>query len=229
MSEPESSSGEPAQRNPGRDPDPGATLPSSGKQAIRKRMIQLRMQQAPSDARRKSERIAVHLLASPLFSNARTVLAYATTRSEVQTLAILEKAISHPAKTLSLPRVTDPAALAMDAYRVTSLRDLVPGSFGIPEPVPARAALVEPGTIDLVLVPGLAFDRSGHRLGYGKGFYDVYLKRLRKSSQNSSKAIAVGVCFAFQLAALVPADAHDVAVDYVVTEDGLLSCSPLLR
>jgi 5-formyltetrahydrofolate cyclo-ligase len=84
------------------------------------------------------------------------------------------------------------------------------GSLGIPEPSPAAAELVP----DILLVPLAAFDRAGHRIGYGAGHYDVTLAHLRKVKA----IIAVGVAFSVQEIKAVPMQPHDVALDYVLTE-----------
>jgi len=111
-------------------------------------------------------------------------------------------------------RLALPAVMARGkslAFRIWSPDDrLMLGPLGIPEPSPAAAEVIP----DIMLVPLAAFDRAGHRIGYGAGHYDFTLAHLRKT-----KAIAaIGVAFAAQEIALVPALQHDVALDYVLTE-----------
>ncbi len=89
---------------------------------------------------------------------------------------------------------------------------LVAGPWDLLEPDPARCGLVEPGEIDLICVPGLAFTEAGMRLGRGGGFYDRFLRRLRPG------ALKIGVCFKAQLVPEIPHEPHDIAVDRVVTE-----------
>lgn len=105
----------------------------------------------------------------------------------------------------------------LDFRWVESPADLVPGSFGILEPPPG--AEVASG-FDLVLVPGLAFDRLGRRLGRGRGFYDRFLITL------PPEVPTAGVCPGFRLVSAVPTKSHDVAVRYVVTENELISVPP---
>jgi 5-formyltetrahydrofolate cyclo-ligase len=93
-------------------------------------------------------------------------------------------------------------------HAVTRLAELQPGAFGIPEPS-ASAPEVEP---QVLVVPGLAFDRSGHRLGYGGGFYDRYLCR--------SRALTIGIALAAHVCDPLPAEPHDQAVSWLVTEAG---------
>jgi hypothetical protein len=92
---------------------------------------------------------------------------------------------------------------------ISSLRELTPGKFNIPEPPMDVKRVVK--SIDVVFVPGLAFDLFGYRIGYGGGFYDRFL-----SKNPSSKKI--GICFSFQLFSELPHDPFDVPVDYIVTD-----------
>ena len=86
-----------------------------------------------------------------------------------------------------------------------------PGAFGIEEPGP-QAELCDPGELDLIVVPGVAFTAAGQRMGRGRGYYDRYL------SQPGVRAVKVGVCFAHQLVVSLPVEPHDVTMDRVVTD-----------
>ena len=113
-------------------------------------------------------------------------------------------------KTLVLPRV-DAAARVLVLHRVADLDgDVVPGFRGIPEPSPDLPT-VRPADVDCALVPGVAFDDDGRRLGYGGGYYDRLLPQLRPGVPRIAGA------FDLQIVDHVPAGAHDVAVDVVVT------------
>ncbi len=116
---------------------------------------------------------------------------------------------------LALPVVTAPdAPLAFRSWRPDDL--LVAGGYGIPEPAPS-APLVRPA---VVLVPLLAFDRAGHRLGQGAGHYDRTLAALRMPG--SAPVLAVGLAFAAQEVPAVPASVHDQRLDWIVTEQGAI-------
>jgi 5-formyltetrahydrofolate cyclo-ligase len=136
------------------------------------------------------------------------VSGYSPIRSEIDPVPLLRALAARGAR-LALPAVM--ARGKSLAFRVWSPDDrLMLGPLGIPEPSPAAAEVVP----DIMLVPLAAFDRSGHRIGYGAGHYDFTLAHLRKT-----KAIAaVGLAFAVQEIELVPALQHDVALDYVLTE-----------
>lgn len=100
----------------------------------------------------------------------------------------------------------------IDFYRVRAWSDLVPGSFGVREPDPERCSLVPMSEIEFLLVPGVAFDRHGGRLGRGGGFYDRLLEQLPKSVPR------VGAFFACQELTEVAREAHDQPLDRVITE-----------
>ena len=99
----------------------------------------------------------------------------------------------------------------MDAVRLYAREDLAPGAFGILEP---RGEVVPPEEIDLVLCPGLAFDRRGGRLGYGGGYYDRYLGKVH--------AFLLGICYTDCIVGAVPTGAHDVFMDALACETGIL-------
>ena len=130
--------------------------------------------------------------------------------SEWDTHALLEAALAR-AKTVALPRVNR-ATRMLDICAITRLEhDAAPGYRGIPEPG-AHCALIDIASIDWVLVPGVAFDPDGHRIGYGGGYYDRLLPLLRADARR------VAAAFELQLVERVPAASHDVTVDAVVTE-----------
>ena len=136
------------------------------------------------------------------------VTGYAPIRSEIDPLPLMRKLAAGGAK-LALPSVTARGQSLI--FRAWSPNDrLLLGPLGIPEPSPAAAEVVP----DVMLVPLAAFDRLGHRIGYGAGYYDHTFSHLRKI-----KAIAgIGLAFAVQEIEAVPALSHDVALDYVLTE-----------
>jgi 5-formyltetrahydrofolate cyclo-ligase len=107
--------------------------------------------------------------------------------------------------------VTDPDVDELLFSHVHDLRELRPGTFGVPEPAP-ESLRPHQGPFDVVLIPGCLFDLSGNRLGYGRGFYDRFLASVK------GLVPLVGVAFEAQLAESVPMDTHDVPVDALVTE-----------
>ena len=132
---------------------------------------------------------------------------------EVATRPILERAWSED-KRIACPKVEwRPRGLV--SYAVTAADQLVEGRGGLLEPDPERARPVEEG-FDLVLVPGLAFDRRGGRIGYGAGFYDRFLEE--------TDALKVALAYSLQVIDSVPVEPHDVPVDRILTEDESIVC-----
>jgi len=173
----------------------------------------LRVRQAQSDVRHSeaSRRVQDRFLGLEGFRASAEVAIYAPIRREVGTERIFSAARAG-GKRVSFPRVrTDTRAL--EFFPVEQWADLAPGSFGILEPNAADGCAVEPRSIDVIAVPGVAFDAAGHRLGYGGGFYDRLL-----GDPVSRPRCVVGLGFDFQLLDVVPNDASDASVDWVVTE-----------
>jgi 5-formyltetrahydrofolate cyclo-ligase len=158
---------------------------------------------------RASAAIVAALHALPEIAAARMVFCFASFRSEVDTLPFIEDCL-RAGKAVAVPRVLGPRH--MEAFLVTRpATDLVTGTWGIPEPRETLLRL-DPQRIDAVVLPGLAFDTSGGRIGYGGGFYDTYLPRLHHTVPR------IGVAFEVQLVDHVPRDGHDHRVDVIVTE-----------
>lgn len=153
----------------------------------------------------------------PTWQRARGVLSYMAFGSELD-LDELHRELQQQGRLLVAPRV--PArGRALELRQVVDLtQDLAPSRWGIPEPLPERCPLVDPAQIDLVLVPGVAFDRTGNRLGYGAGFYDRLFQRLPPS------VLRVACVQDALLVDRVPAEPHDAPVDLLLTESMALVC-----
>ncbi|MEY4267708.1 MAG: hypothetical protein RIS90_2243 [Pseudomonadota bacterium] len=153
----------------------------------------------------------------PAWQRARGVLSYMAFGSELD-LDELHRELLQQGRLLVAPRV--PAqGRALELRQLVDLsQDLAPSRWGIPEPLPERCPLVDPAQIDLVLVPGVAFDRTGNRLGYGAGLYDRLGQRLPPS------ALRLACVQDALLVDRVPAEPHDAPVDLLVTESMALVC-----
>lgn len=163
-----------------------------------------------------SDRVALHLTSMRAFQRARCIMMYASFRSEVDTWRLIRRAAAG-GKSVYLPR-TNVSHRELVPVRVElrngSLEGLVQGPYGIWEP---RGPQADPCSLDMVCVPALAFDRMGYRLGYGGGFYDRFLDRLRPET------VTVGLSYAAQLIERAPRDGHDLPVDFVVTDEGVIA------
>lgn len=165
----------------------------------------------PDERGAASRSIVEKVTALEAYRRAGVVMAYAGIGSEVGTDTFL-RSVLRGGKTLVLPRVNR-AAKALELYEVGDLaRDLEPGVWGIPEPRPDPGAAVELVAVDFALVPGVAFDRRGGRLGHGAGFYDKLL------GSTERRPLLVAGAFEVQVVERIPVERHDVFLDFVATE-----------
>lgn len=173
--------------------------------------VRARLERLSAQARRTSDRaLFARFLALPEVARAETVLLYHGMRGEPETAQLLP-ALWAAGKRLALPRCTGPGR--MEARLVEAGTPLVRHRFGMLEPGEDCPA-ADPETLDLVLVPGLAFDRLGGRLGQGGGFYDRFLPRCR--------GVRAALCRSAFLLERVPREEHDQGVDLIVTEETVL-------
>jgi 5-formyltetrahydrofolate cyclo-ligase len=187
----------------------GAAL-HEAKLALRREVL-ARRDALPADVRAAaSAAIAQRVAALPEFAAASAVLLTLAFRSEWNTRPLVSAALA-ASKTVVVPRV-DRQTRMLELHSIADPeRDVVPGPLDIPEPRPERPQ-VPRDAIDFVLVPGVAFDLDGRRLGYGGGYYDRLLPLL------AARAARVAGAFDIQIVERVPAASHDVRVDAIVTE-----------
>lgn len=183
----------------------------SNKANLRREILTHRDALPAASVEKLGEVFAARLLSLPLWQAARCPALYMSFGGEASTRRILE-ACFLAKRHVALPRVEE-AELRL--HLVTSFDDLVPGKFGILEPR-AEAPRVEPGEPDLFVVPGVAFDRRGHRVGYGKGYYD----RLLELTGAPTLALAYG----FQIVHRIPEEPHDRRMSFILTPDELVDC-----
>jgi 5-formyltetrahydrofolate cyclo-ligase len=185
------------------------------KRALRQLMRARREGLGPAERVLASRQAAGLLATVPEFQMAKVFAAFVPTRGEIDLSPAIEERVGAGAR-LVLPRVF-PDPPRMRFFAVTAETPLRPGSYGILEP-PADAPEVAAAELDLLLVPGLAFDADGRRLGYGGGYYDETARRLRGAALNPGRGFLVGVGFDFQVIPSCPAGEADVAIDCVVTD-----------
>ena len=191
----------------------GAPL-REAKQAMRTRIAAVRDALDPSWRTWSSDAMVRRIAALPTFVAARTVLLTAPFRSEWDAAPLIDIALA-TGKTVVLPRVDEPARMLALCRIRDAKRDIVAGYRGLPEPAP-HCEHVPAAAIDWVLVPGIAFDRAGARLGYGGGYYDRMLPLLPE------RAARVAGAFSAQIVDEVPSAPHDIRMDTVVTEGSVL-------
>jgi len=182
------------------------------KRRLRRSIAQGRRAVAADEAARVAEQIASRLLAEVVVRRARRIALYAALPDEVPSRPLFD-ALTTLHKTLLLPRVLRENELAFAV--VTDWSALRPGRYGVLEP-PVLAVTIEPEEGDLVLVPGVAFDRAGNRLGRGKGCYDRAFP-----SGAARPPLLMGVAYDLQVVDAVPHAARDRRMDAVVTQSEL--------
>lgn len=178
------------------------------KAALRTMMRARLGQLSPEEHQARSVQVALQLVANPFWAVARRVLLFAPLPVEPD-LDLLWLGESLAGKQCAYPRVE---GTTMRLYFVEHVSELEPTRWGLREPVPVAAREADVRDFDLILVPGLAFDQSGGRLGRGGGFYDRLLADRDRAS------MVVGVAFEFQVVAQLPHGPHDAKLDCLCTD-----------
>lgn len=181
---------------------------NAAKRALRTACKAQRLRLSAEEKARLDKAVADKLFALSAYRNARTLLCYVSTEIEVDTRAILAHALS-VGKTVAVPRCIANSR-EMDFYILPDLSALLRGAYGILEPAPARCEKLTDLSTGLCIVPALSYDKSGYRLGFGKGYYDRFLSRF----SGQTVGLAYENCFVQSL----PHDAFDRRVDVVLTE-----------
>lgn len=161
-----------------------------------------------------SRKITSYVLGHPFFCDAPEIYCYASWKEEVSTAELIRTSLKL-GKKVALPKVLDGNTMLF--YYINTPSELIPGYQGILEPA-ADVQRIADNPAALMIVPGLVFDKSGNRIGYGKGFYDAYLACHPEIKR-------IGLAFSIQCTESVPADPHDIRMDEVITEKGCyMSC-----
>ena len=182
---------------------------------FRKQALKMRSELFSSAEEKKAadSKIFENLKSSGLIGKAELVLTYVSYRDEADTLKLIEYLLEEGI-TVAVPRCRKQGQ--MDFFTIKSLGDLKPSSMGIPEPEYDERNLVRDFTGALCIVPGTAFDLKGNRTGYGGGYYDRFL--------SSEKDVTpAGICYSPLIFDSVPSEAHDISVDYIITEKGIIN------
>ena len=184
------------------------------KAELRQRLLAQRAMLTPAEIEQHSAVIATYVCALPAFCASHTVMVYMALPQEVQTMQIITQA-RQAQKRVAVPviRGRDLIAVAL-SEAPTQLRR---GRFGILEPRGTQC-VIHPQEIGCIAVPGLAFDARGGRLGFGKGYYDRFLKQLPATTSR------YGLAFGIQVVPCVPQAPHDICMHGIVTEQGCIPC-----
>lgn len=169
------------------------------------------------DILKKSKDIIAKLNELEPVKAAKKIMCYVSFGSEVYTHDAINSWLSE-GKIVCVPLVIKASAKekSMAAVKISSFKELAPGTFGVLEPPFAQSNIVESGSVDVVIVPGCAFDLGKNRIGYGAGYYDRFFSGINSSCQK------IGICFDFQIKENIPAEEHDVPLDILVTEKRII-------
>lgn len=182
------------------------------KKEIRKRVLAARDTLSPGKRMAKSREIEERLFSLSEFKSARVILFFASFRSEVDTGPMIRRALAF-GKRVVLPKVK---GTELVLHEISDLdKDVSPGTWGIPEPHEPRPVMLE--EIDLIIVPGAAYDEQGNRAGYGAGFYDKLLAAFKKTT--------VALAFESQIVPNIPTEMHDIPIKKIVTERRIIEAN----
>ena len=181
------------------------------KSQLKESILEKRNSLSKEEITEKSSKIKNNLFNLDHYKKSKTMMSFVSFNSEVNTHDIIKNALKD--KTVVVPKV---AHHEIEPSVIIDFDNLVPsGRFGILEPIETMKIAYK--NIGLVLVPGIVFDKDGHRIGYGFGHYDRFLAKV-------PKAIKIGLCFDFQVVDKIPREMHDVPVDMIVTEKRVVNC-----
>jgi len=183
------------------------------KEILRKEIKEKRRKHIKEEQRKKSKEIKEKLLSVKEYREAKTVLFYVSYNGEVFTHEMIKEALKDKKIVVPISNVeTQTLCLSI----LESWDDLEPSSYSILEPKKECIREISIDEIDIVIVPGVAFDLNGNRMGHGKGYYDKLLAKI--------KTTTIGLCFEFQLVEKIQTESHDKPVDIIITENRTIYC-----
>ena len=185
------------------------------KENLREKYLNERSQIPQTKISSWSKKINSHFFNLPQLKNAKKIMAYASMRKEIETFDLLEKLLDQ-GYLLYLP-FTRKDVGDLGTAQINDLdSDLKDGVYGVQEPVMKIRDEKPPEDLDLIIVPGACFTRSGYRIGYGGGYYDSFL------SKHANSALKIGFCYDLFIVDSIPIEEHDVPVDIIITEKEII-------
>lgn len=179
------------------------------KKALRAEFKKVRTEMEPELKSKRDSSIFSRIISTNAYKDADTVLTYVSTGIEVDTIMLIEKALAD-GKTVAVPRCVD-GTRDMDFYCIKGMDDLEKHTFGVLEPVPEKCRKLEYFGDALCIIPGLSFDMTGYRLGYGGGYYDRFLSA-------NPRLVKMGICYCCCTVNLLAHGRFDVGADMLVTD-----------
>jgi 5-formyltetrahydrofolate cyclo-ligase len=183
------------------------------KSVLREQILEKRKALPPSFLEEKSTIIIKHLSLLPAIEQAKTILSYISFGNEVYTHDFIRSSIKK--KNIVVPFVADTTQKKLSLSYLSDWNNLLPGNYGILEPSPDHVTPAEFEDIDICVIPGVAFDTSCHRIGYGYGYFDRILKKIH--------TLKIGLAFEVQILNNIPITSYDVPMDCILTEKRFIS------
>ena len=180
------------------------------KDQLKNIILKKRNSLAKDEILEKSGKIKERLFNLGVYKKSKTVMFFVSFKNEVNTHSIIKEALK--SKNVVVPKIVQNE---IEPSIIIDFENLVEGKFGIFEPIEIMRIAYK--NIDAVLVPGIVFDKNGHRIGYGFGYYDKFLRKVPKAAK-------IGLAFDFQVVDNIPKEEHDVAVDFIVTDERIIEC-----
>jgi 5-formyltetrahydrofolate cyclo-ligase len=194
-----------------------ATTLNDEKQRLRREALERRNRLTTAQRVIRSADILQKLFELEAARSATWIHFYVSSGGEVETTGMIAHALSR-GKRVSVPKMEPASKRLVLSELKDPVRELSAGPKGIPEPKPDAFRPVEVGTMNLFVIPGVAFDERGNRLGQGAGYYDRMLAGV------SGRIPIVGLCFEPQLVKVIPVGDHDVKVNWIITEKRVIEC-----
>ena len=185
------------------------------KETLKQEISKKRKYLAKEEGKEKSEKIKENFFALDEFKKSKNIMFYVSFNSEVSTIEIIKELLIKKEKNVIVPFVQKNNPI-LQLSELRNVNELAAKTFGILEPKEDYIREFSYKNLDLIILPGIVFDQNRHRIGYGYGYYDRFLKKLDKST------IKIGFAFDFQLVEKIPEERHDVPVDIVITEERVL-------
>jgi len=176
-------------------------------------MIQQRKTQSKNQILKKSETITELLIQHLLFKKKNNILFYVSYNGEVHTHQLIKKSLV--SKNVYVP-ISETETHSLQISRLEDWDELIPGTYGILEPIKEKKRVHPITILDLIIVPGVAFDEKGHRLGQGGGYYDWLL--------SNTNTPTIALAFESQIIDSIPLESHDQQVDVIITEKRIITC-----
>ena len=192
------------------------------KKSLRKEITLRRDSLSPDIRKVKDQAACARLTSMDEYRKAATILLYASFRSEVGTETLIRQALADDCIVV-LPRC-DQSDETLKLFAIREWSDLVPGCWGILEPLEATDRAIDIRSVDIVIAPGVAFDEDCNRLGYGKGYYDKLLSGRESVAGAPLRPLVIGLAYEEQIVPSIPCSPHDMKMDFIITDKRNIYC-----